>query len=159
MGEVSFRYYKRYLKIKLELSTLEEEIRYLKVKQDKMAYSGCKEIKAVNYSNERANSNPVNNTEDISTFYDEFIQLTKQIRVKEIEVEDIKKILKHLEDTFYQYSKECNDLEIKVFIDYYVHNKRINDILIPKPTSSEFYSVSHIKRILKEIRKKIKKEG
>lgn len=157
MGEFSFRYYKRYKKIKLELLTLEEEIKGLKAKQDQMAYSGCREVKAVNYSNEKANSNSVANSEDISTFYDEFIELTKQIRSREQEAERIKKILKNMEDTFYEYSKECNDLEMKVFIELYVHNKRVNEILIPKPNSSEFYSLRHIKRYHAQIKNKLKK--
>lgn len=157
MAELSFRYYKRYLKVKLELKTLEEEIKCLKSKQDRMAYSGCKEVKAVNYSNDKGNSNVVSNAEDISTFYGEFIELTKQIRSKEQEAENLQSALKHMENTFNEYSKECNDLEMKVFIEYYVHNKKLTDILIPKPNSAEFYCYRQIKRYYSGIKKKLNK--
>lgn len=157
MAELSFRYYKRYLKIKLELETLEEEIKCLKSKQDRMAYSGCKEVKAVNYSNDKGNSNVVSNAEDISTFYDEFIELTKQIRSKEQEAENLQSALKHMENTFNEYSKECNDLEMKVFIEFYVYNKRLTDILIPKPNSAEFYSYRQVQRYFSQLKKKLKK--
>ena len=157
MGEFSFRYYKRYLKVKLELETLEEEIKCLKSKQDRMAYSGCKDVKAVNYSNEKGNSNVVSSVEDITTFYDDFIELTKIIRNKEQEAENLNSALKNMEHTFLEYSKECNDLEMKVFIDFYVHNKKLTDVLIPKPNSSEFYSYRQIKRYYSKLKNKLKK--
>lgn len=157
MGEFSFRYYKRYLKVKLELETLEEEIKCLKLKQDRMAYSGCKDVKAVNYSNDKGNSNVVSSVEDITTFYDDFIELTKIIRNKENEAEELKTALRHMESTFREYSKECNDLEMKVFIEFYVHNKKLSDILIPKPNSSEFYCYRQIKRYYSQIKKKLNK--
>lgn len=157
MGEFSFRYYKRYLKVKLELETLEEEIKCLKSKQDRMAYSGCKDVKAVNYSNDKGNSNIVSKAEDITTFYDDFIELTKIIRNKENEAENLQSALRHMESTFREYSKECNDLEMKVFIEFYVHNKKLSDILIPKPNSSEFYCYRQIKRYYSGIKKKLNK--
>lgn len=157
MGEFSFRYYKRYLKVKLELETLEEEIKCLKSKQDRMAYSGCKDVKAVNYSNDKGNSNVVSSVEDITTFYDDFIELTKIIRNKENEAENLQAALRHMESTFREYSKECNDLEMKVFIEFYVHNKKLSDILIPKPNSSEFYCYRQIQRYHSQLKKKLKK--
>ena len=157
MAELSFRYYKRYLKVKLELETLEEEIKCLKSKQDRMAYSGCKDVKAVNYSNDKGNSNVVSKAEDITTFYDDFIELTKIIRNKEQEAESLQSALRHMESTFREYSKECNDLEMKVFIEFYVHNKKLSDILIPKPNSSEFYCYRQVQRYFSQLKKKLKK--
>lgn len=154
MGEVSYRYYKRYLKLKLELETLEQELKILKSKQDKLAYSGCHDVKAVNYSQEKTN---ISNSQNINNYYQEFVDLSIEIRELEKTHNEILSAIKNMEKTFNNYSKECNDIEMKIFIEMYVHNKRLCDITIPKPNSSEFYSIRHMKRFHANLRKKIEK--
>lgn len=154
MSELSYRYYKRYLKLKLELTTLEQELKILKSKQDKLAYSGCHDVKAVNYSQEKTGNN---NSQSINTYYQEFVDLSLEIRKLEQMQNDIIIAIKNMEKTFNQYSKECNDIEMKIFIEMYVHGKRLCDITIPKPNSSEFYSIRHMKRFHANLRKKIEK--
>lgn len=152
MAEFSYRYYKRYLKLKLEKTTLEQELSILKTKQDKLAYSGCRDVKAVNYEKEIISNS---NTQDINKYYQQFVDLSLEIRSVEQTIEKLENIIKSMENTFKTYSKECNDIEMKIFIEMYVHNKRLCDITIPKPNSPEFYSIRQMNRFHKNLKRKL----
>ena len=103
MAEVSYRYYSRYLKLKVELTTLEQEIRILKLKQDKMAYSGCHDIKGIDYSVEKVS---YSGNLDINNYYQQFLKITNDIRTLETRFNETLSAIKIMESTFKQYSKE-----------------------------------------------------
>lgn len=50
LQEIKEGFYMRYLKLKLELDTLEQEIEVFKQKYDKELYSGMKDVSGVDYS-------------------------------------------------------------------------------------------------------------
>ena len=77
--EIKEDFYKRYLKLKLELDTLEQEIEVFKQKYDKELYSGMKDVSGVDYSKIVLPKQ----SKDINEFYQNFINLGKEIREKE----------------------------------------------------------------------------
>lgn len=150
MDEIKEYFYKRYLKLKLELSTLEKEIDVYKKKYNEEIYSGCKDVKAIDYSKIRM----IQETEEINAFYKDLIQNRNIINQKENYKSNLIGTIKKMEDDFKKFSKNFNDIEMEVFIQFFIRNKPLNQILIKK-SNGEFYSYIQIKRIKKKISKKI----
>lgn len=143
-------YYNRYLKMKLELSTLRKEIEVLKHQQDKLVYSGVRNVSAVDYEQQKGRIK----VESITSFYNNLVEVTALIREKEALDQTISQALKDMEKEFKEYAKKCNDIEMKLFIEMYVNGKMLKDIYIPK-NEFEYYSIRQIKRIHKQLKEKI----
>lgn len=148
--EIKEGFYMRYLKLKLELSTLESEIDVMKKKYDQELYSGCHEVKGIDYS-----KSPVSkDTKDITSFYEDFILLGKKIRKKEEYKKKLNDAIAAMEKDFKEYAEEFNDVEMKLFIEAYIYKKPLNQIYI-KRNNGEWYSYIQIKRINAKLKKKI----
>lgn len=149
--EIKEGFYMRYLKLKLELSTLESEIDVMKKKYDQELYSGCHEVKGIDYT-----KSPVSkDTKDITSFYEDFILLGKKIRKKEEYKEKLNDAIAAMEKDFKEYAEEFNDVEMKLFIEMHVYGKKLNQILIKK-NNQEYYSLRQIKRFNQNLKKKLK---
>lgn len=140
----------RYLKLKLELSTLESEINVMKKKYDQELYSGCHNVKGIDY----AQAPVLKETKDIHSFYNDFISLGKDIREKEEYKSKLENALESMEKDFKEYAEEFNDVEMKIFIEAYIYKKPLNQIYI-KRNNGEWYSYIQIKRINAKLKKKI----
>ncbi|MCM1259640.1 MAG: hypothetical protein NC182_01690 [Prevotella sp.] len=141
----------RYLKLKLELSTLEQELNVMKKKYNQELYSGCHNLKGIDY----AQAPVLKETKDINTFYQDFISLSKEISVKEEYKSKIENALESMEKDFKEYAEEFNDVEMKLFVEMYIYGKRLNQVLIRK-NSQEYYSLRQIKRFHQNLKKKLK---
>ena len=73
----------------------------------------------------------------------------------EKELEEINSIISQIEKDFKEYAQNFNDVEMKVFISYFIDKKPLNQILIPK-SNNEWYSYKQILRIHKKICEKLK---
>lgn len=152
MKEIKVSFYNRYLKLKLELKTLEAELELNKKIYNQTAYSGCKDVKAVDYSSDKVKSSNVD--VDIKKFYENFVDLGKEITNKEVYKKELQETIKKIEKDFDDYYKNFNDIEMKVFTEHYVHQKPLNQIYILK-NNGDYYSIRQIKRIKKKISEKL----
>lgn len=149
--EIKEDFYKRYLKLKLELDTLEQEIEVFKQKYDKELYSGMKDVSGVDYSKIVLPKQ----SKDINEFYQNFINLGKEIREKENYRNILKNVIEKIEIDFKKYAQNFNDLEMKLFIELYIYKKPISQIILLK-SNDERYSYRQLTRIHKNLRKKMK---
>lgn len=147
-----YKYYRRYKQIVLEKKTLEQILKYEKRKLDILTYGHNKEIKAINYEVRVSSSNGEQNIND---FFIEYINQLKTVNGLEKELEEINSIIAQIEKDFKDYAQNFNDVEMKVFISYFIDKKPLNQILIPK-SNNEWYSYKQILRIHKKICEKLK---
>lgn len=147
-----YKYYRRYKQIVLEKKTLEQYLKYEKRKLDILTYGNNKDIKAVNYE---VRVNTSGNAQNINDFFIEYINQLKTVNALEKELEEINSIITQIEKDFKEYAQNFNDVEMKVFISYFIDKKPLNQILIPK-SNNEWYSYKQILRIHKKICEKLK---
>lgn len=151
MQEIKEGFYMRYLKLKLELITLEQEIEVYKKKYDQELYSGMHNVSAIDYTKVSIPKQ----TKEINEFYQDFINLGKEIRKKEEYLTAIKVAVNKMEADFKKYAENFNDLEMKLFIELYIYKKPISQIILLK-SNDERYSYRQLTRIHKNLRKKMK---
>lgn len=151
LQEIKEGFYMRYLKLKLELDTLEQEIEVFKQKYDKELYSGVKDVSAIDYSKVSLPKQP----KDINEFYQEFINLGKEIREKENYRNTLKNAIEKIETDFKEYAQKFNDLEMKIFIEMYIYQKPLSQIILLK-NNDERYSYRQVRRIHNNLKKKFK---
>lgn len=103
------------------------------------------------------------NTRDIQDIYNEIEEILKTIRELREQLDKLFKTKKELEDAIY-YASSLNqkDLEMKVFIGYYVEKKSLKElkneiIKVDYYGYNKRYTYDHIRRIHSQIVKKIKK--
>lgn len=147
-------FYSRYQKIKLELVTATNELELLENKLDKLTYQGCKDVKSIDFSKlTQVQSGEV----DIVGFFENYEELLKTVREKKEYVKQIQETVRKMEQDFKEYSNKFNDVEMKVFIEKYIHQKKLSEIYVKKKNNpNEWYSYIQIKRIAKRISKKLK---
>lgn len=151
MQEIKEGFYMRYLKLKLELITLEQEIEVYKKKYDQELYSGMHNVSAIDYTKVSIPKQ----TKEINEFYQNFINLGKEIREKENYRNILKNVIEKIEIDFKKYAQNFNDLEMKLFVELYIYKKPISQIILLK-SNDERYSYRQLSRIHKNLRKKMK---
>lgn len=149
LQEIKEDFYKRYLKLKLELDTLEQEIEVFKQKYDKELYSGMKDVSGVDYSKIVLPKQ----SKDINEFYQNFINLGKEIREKENYRNILKNVIEKIEIDFKKYAQNFNDLEMKLFIELYIYKKPLVQIALFK-SDGQRYSYRQIRRLHNNLKKK-----
>lgn len=149
LQEIKEDFYKRYLKLKLELDTLEQEIEVFKQKYDKELYSGMKDVSGVDYSKIVLPKQ----SKDINEFYQNFINLGKEIREKENYRNILKNVIEKIEIDFKKYAQNFNDLEMKIFIEMYIYKKPLVQIALFK-SDGQRYSYRQIRRLHNNLKKK-----
>lgn len=149
LQEIKEDFYKRYLKLKLELDTLEQEIEVFKQKYDKELYSGMKDVSGVDYSKIVLPKQ----SKDINEFYQNFINLGKEIREKENYRNILKNVIEKIEIDFKKYAEKFNDLEMKIFIEMYIYKKPLVQIALFK-SDGQRYSYRQIRRLHNNLKKK-----
>lgn len=149
LQEIKEDFYKRYLKLKLELDTLEQEIEVFKQKYDKELYSGIKDVSGVDYSKIVLPKQ----SKDINEFYQNFINLGKEIREKENYRNILKDVIEKIEIDFKKYAQNFNDLEMKLFVELYIYKKPLVQIALFK-SDGQRYSYRQIRRLHNNLKKK-----
>lgn len=149
LQEIKEDFYKRYLKLKLELDTLEQEIEVFKQKYDKELYSGIKDVSGVDYSKIVLPKQ----SKDINEFYQNFINLGKEIREKENYRNILKNVIEKIEIDFKKYAQNFNDLEMKLFIELYIYKKPLVQIALFK-SDGQRYSYRQVRRLHNNLKKK-----
>lgn len=147
--EIKESFYMRYLKLKLELATLEQEIEVYKKRYDQELYSGMKDVSGVDYSKIVLPKQ----SKDINEFYQNFINLGKEIRKKEEYLTAIKVAVNKMEADFKEYAEKFNDLEMKIFIEMYIYKKPLVQIALFK-SDGQRYSYRQVRRLHNNLKKK-----
>lgn len=154
LSEIKELFYSRYQKIKLELSTATNELELLEKKLEKLTYQGCKDVKSIDFSKLKQMQNE---EIDIVAFFENYEQLLKVVRERKEYVKNIQESVRKMEQDFKEYANKFNDVEMKVFVEKYIHQKKLSEIYVKKKNNpNEWYSYVQIKRIAKKISKKIK---
>ena len=149
MQEIKEGFYMRYLKLKLELATLEQEIEVYKKKYDRELYSGMHNVSAIDYTKVSIPKQ----TKEINEFYQDFINLGKEIRKKEEYLTAIKVAVNKMEADFKEYAEKFNDLEMKIFIEMYIYKKPLVQVALFK-NDGQRYSYRQVRRLHNNLKKK-----
>lgn len=158
----SINIYNLYITINKYIYNTKKELKKLSKELD-IAKGGPADVQAINYE-KLGSSGGSSRARDINDIYTQIKEIVDNINKLKMQLSNLMKAKRELEETFYQVAKlRKNDIEMKVFIGYYIEGKRLKEISfelyrLNNLGSKQRYNYNYIRQIHSNIKKKIEKD-